>query len=110
MASTVGEVKPNKRVILKNYVTGLPKESDMEIVTAEAARLRVPYGSKAVLLKNLYLSCDPYMKFLMTKKEEPFLIPDYVPGSVYLHSILCYVPVHKLCFFVQGSWQWSSII
>nr|KYP76633.1 putative NADP-dependent oxidoreductase P1 [Cajanus cajan] len=29
--------------------------------------LKLPEGSKEVLLKNLYLSCDPYMRLIMTK-------------------------------------------
>uniref|UniRef100_A0A0D9XXX5 Oxidoreductase N-terminal domain-containing protein n=1 Tax=Leersia perrieri TaxID=77586 RepID=A0A0D9XXX5_9ORYZ len=50
-------VVSNKRVILKRYVqTGIPSEDDME-----APMLAVPAGSTAVVVKNLYLSCDPIM-------------------------------------------------
>ncbi|KAL5063045.1 hypothetical protein RYX36_024782 [Vicia faba] len=57
----------NKQVILTDYVTGLPKESDMNIVD-NSITLKIPEGSNdLVLLKNLYLSCDPYMRILMTK-------------------------------------------
>ncbi|XP_020253026.1 2-alkenal reductase (NADP(+)-dependent)-like [Asparagus officinalis] len=77
----VGELKPNKKVILKNYVNGFPKESDMEIVRTETVRLKVAEGSKAVLLKNLYLSCDPYIRNSMSKHEEANYVPDFVPGS-----------------------------
>lgn len=79
--SRVGEVKPNKKVILKNYVSGSPKESDMEFVSTETVRLKVPEGSNAILLKNLYLSCDPYMMNLMSKHEEASYIPDFVLGQ-----------------------------
>ena len=78
----VGEVRPNKRVILKNYVSGFPKESDMEIVTTETVRLNVPEGSNAVLLKNLYLSCDPYMRSRMSRHDDPSYVADFAPGSV----------------------------
>ncbi|MED6223338.1 hypothetical protein PIB30_073030 [Stylosanthes scabra] len=65
----MAEVVRNKRVILRNYVTGFPKESDMEVVEGTVT-LKVPEGSKEVLLKNLYLSCDPFMRNLMNKPQE----------------------------------------
>ena len=64
MASVVGEEVSNKQVIFKDYFTGFPKESDM-YVTTSTIKLKVLEGSNAVLLKNLYLSCDPYMRILM---------------------------------------------
>ncbi|XP_061993895.1 NADPH-dependent oxidoreductase 2-alkenal reductase-like [Rosa rugosa] len=52
----------NKQVILKKYVSaGLPKESDMAVVTT-TTKLKLPEGSGGVLVKNLYFSCDPYMR------------------------------------------------
>jgi NADPH-dependent curcumin reductase CurA len=71
----------NKRVILKQFVTGFPTEDDMELVTA-TVRLTVPPGSAAVIVKNLYLSCDPYMRSRMTRHKEPSYVPDFVPGEV----------------------------
>ncbi|MFS8031532.1 putative oxidoreductase [Helianthus anomalus] len=50
----------NKQITLKDYVNGFPKESDMPI-TYSTINLKLPEGSNAVLVKNLYLSCDPYM-------------------------------------------------
>ncbi|XP_062204149.1 2-alkenal reductase (NADP(+)-dependent)-like [Phragmites australis] len=80
-AAAEGQEVPNKRVILKRYVTGHLTEDDMEVVTG-AARLAVPPGSAAVVLKNLYVSCDPYMRGRMTKHETPSYVPDFVPGEV----------------------------
>lgn len=75
------------KVVLKNYVTGNAKESDLEVVAATANELKVPEGSKdAIVLKNLYLSCDPYMRGRMTKHEPPSDFPDFVPGQVYIQS------------------------
>ncbi|XP_052137769.1 2-alkenal reductase (NADP(+)-dependent)-like [Oryza glaberrima] len=75
-------VVTNRRVILKRYVqTGLPSEDDMEVVTAKTT-LAVPAGSEAVMVKNLYVSCDPYMRGRMTRHEVPSYVPDYVPGEV----------------------------
>ncbi|KAK0608742.1 hypothetical protein LWI29_035275 [Acer saccharum] len=57
----------NKQVILKDYVSGCPEESDMH-VNIVAVTLKVPEGFNGVLVKNLYLSCDPYMGGRMKNK------------------------------------------
>ncbi|CAL0305978.1 unnamed protein product [Lupinus luteus] len=76
----MAEVK-NKQVILRDYVTGFPKESDLNIVESTIT-LNLPEGSNDVLLKNLYLSCDPYMRILMNKDLPPELSTrSYSPGS-----------------------------
>ncbi|BAF29452.1 2-alkenal reductase (NADP(+)-dependent) [Oryza sativa Japonica Group] len=73
----------NKRVILKRYVTGLLSEDDMEVVTTEVPPLAVvPAGSEAVVVKNLYVSCDPYMRNRMTRHEVPSYVSDFIPGEV----------------------------
>ncbi|KAJ1255836.1 hypothetical protein BS78_K153500 [Paspalum vaginatum] len=54
-------VVPNKKVVLRRHVTGFPSKEDMEIVV-DTVSLRVPEGQTAVLIKNLYLSCDPWMR------------------------------------------------
>ncbi|PKA64274.1 NADP-dependent alkenal double bond reductase P2 [Apostasia shenzhenica] len=71
----------NKKVLLKHYITGFPKESDMEVVTGTIT-LNAPEGSKAVAVKNLYLSCDPYIRNRMTKHDEPSYVPYFIPGEV----------------------------
>ena len=73
----------NKKVVLRDYVSGFPKESDMNIVE-ETITLKVPEGSSEVLLKNLYLSCDPYMRNLMNNPEGLENSRNYTPGSVSL--------------------------
>ncbi|XP_039132944.1 2-alkenal reductase (NADP(+)-dependent)-like [Dioscorea cayenensis subsp. rotundata] len=78
-----GEViKNNKKVLLKKYVSGFPQESDLEVVTNETILLKVPQGSKAVLVKNLYLSCDPFLRVLMSKFAEAHYIEPFHPGTV----------------------------
>ncbi|CAI0417953.1 unnamed protein product [Linum tenue] len=62
MASDKELVQQNKQVVLKEYVAaGFPKESHFGVTTA-AINLKVPDGSNAVAFKNLFLSCDPYMR------------------------------------------------
>ena len=80
MASVVGEEVSNKQVIFKDYFTGFPKESDMYLTTS-TIKLKVPEGSNGVLLKNLYLSCDPVMRILM-QRVVPKGFSNYTPGSV----------------------------
>ncbi|CAL5414204.1 unnamed protein product [Camellia sinensis] len=78
--AAVGEEVSNKQIILKEYVSGFPKESDMVMKTG-TIRLKLPEDSKnAILVKNLYLSCDPYMRSRMRKSEENYVEP-FTPGS-----------------------------
>ncbi|KAD5803568.1 hypothetical protein E3N88_14928 [Mikania micrantha] len=80
----MAEVK-NKQIILKHYINGSPKESDMLLVTSTSINLNLPEASNAVLLKNLYLSCDPYMRSRMTELVGSY-IDSFTPGSVGLIS------------------------
>ncbi|XP_050256981.1 2-alkenal reductase (NADP(+)-dependent)-like isoform X8 [Quercus robur] len=59
----------NKQVILKNYVTGSPKESDMYVSSNGTIKLNVPEGTNGVVVKNLYMSCDPYILIQMKKPD-----------------------------------------
>ncbi|KAK6138699.1 hypothetical protein DH2020_027561 [Rehmannia glutinosa] len=71
----------NKQVVLKHYVTGFPKESDLFLKTA-TVELKIPHGCNgAVLVKNLYLSCDPYLINHM-KKVEGNYADSFTPGSL----------------------------
>ena len=83
MAASVGKEVSNKQLILKDYVTGAPKESDMYVKTS-TIKLEIPNGSKAVLLKNLYLSCDPVMRIRMNRAEDS-IFTSYTPGLVSLY-------------------------
>ncbi|XVE80823.1 hypothetical protein DITRI_Ditri15bG0011500 [Diplodiscus trichospermus] len=73
-------VVSNKQVVLKDHITGFPKESDMAIISNNV-KLKVPACSKAILVKNLYLSCDPYMLLLMRNQGSEIFVP-YTPGSL----------------------------
>ncbi|GMH08758.1 hypothetical protein Nepgr_010598 [Nepenthes gracilis] len=72
----------NKQVVLKNYVIGSPKESDMEVRIIKM-RLKISEGSNAVLVKNLYLSCDPYMAGRMRNPDSDHrsFVESFLPGS-----------------------------
>ncbi|KAI4356164.1 hypothetical protein L6164_000207 [Bauhinia variegata] len=64
----------------EDIVTGCPKESDMEVVEGSIT-LKLPEGSNEVLIKNLYLSADPYMRILMSERESPQSLASYTIGS-----------------------------
>ncbi|KAM0052644.1 putative oxidoreductase [Helianthus debilis subsp. tardiflorus] len=70
----------NKQIILKDYVNGFPKESDMPLITSSSIHLNLPEGSNAVLLKNLYLSCDPYIRGRMSESKGSY-VDSFTPGS-----------------------------
>ncbi|KAL9260023.1 2-alkenal reductase (NADP(+)-dependent)-like protein [Drosera capensis] len=74
-------VVSNKQIILKDYVTGYPKESHMELKSSKLTGLKVPEGSDGVLVKNLYLSCDPYMRGRMARPLVASYVGAFQPGS-----------------------------
>lgn len=97
----MGEVVRNKQVIFKNYVSGFPTDADMYITTSTIS-LRLPEGSKAVLVKNLYLSCDPYMRPRMTcTTHTPSYVDSFKPGSVSPKSTS--VHYYLLIFVLSGT-------
>ncbi|KAL7085816.1 hypothetical protein ACP275_14G301300 [Erythranthe tilingii] len=77
----MAEEVSNKQIVLKEYVNGLPKESDMVLKTS-SIKLKVPEdnGNDAVLVKNLYLSCDPYMRSRMSNIVGSY-VDSFTPGS-----------------------------
>ena len=74
----------NTQVIFRDFVSGLPQESDF-IVSSSSIRLKLPEASNGVLLKTLYLSCDPFMRFLMESRPPS---TSYSPGSVISFPLL----------------------
>ncbi|KAJ7980619.1 2-alkenal reductase (NADP(+)-dependent)-like [Quillaja saponaria] len=75
----------NKQVLAKDYITGNPKQTDMYLsVTTIKPYLEVDSNNDvSVLVKNLYLSCDPYMrgvKFNTTKVQDR-LFNSFAPDS-----------------------------
>ncbi|XP_047333665.1 2-alkenal reductase (NADP(+)-dependent)-like [Impatiens glandulifera] len=70
----------NKQIILKHYVTGFPNESDLQLKTT-AIRLKIPADTpNAILVKNLYLSCDPYMRSRMSNLKGSY-VESFIVGS-----------------------------
>ncbi|GFS45893.1 zinc-binding dehydrogenase family protein [Actinidia rufa] len=108
----MGEVEEvrNKQVVLRDYIHGFPKESDMYI-TESSICLKAPQGSNGVVVKNLYLSCDPYMQLLM-KITQGHGAP-FTPGSVITGYGVAKVldsghPNLKTGDFVWGTTGWEE--
>uniref|UniRef100_A0A0E0BQJ9 Enoyl reductase (ER) domain-containing protein n=1 Tax=Oryza glumipatula TaxID=40148 RepID=A0A0E0BQJ9_9ORYZ len=106
----------NKRVILKRYLTACEigqLGDEMEVVTAEAVPLSVPAGSSAMLMKNLYISCDLYLRNRMIRHEVPTYISDFVPGEVVTsHGVMKVISSGHLDFkagdLVSGMTGWEE--
>ncbi|KAI3712490.1 hypothetical protein L1987_71047 [Smallanthus sonchifolius] len=73
--------RDNKQIVLKSYINGSPLETDMELKLGNRIKVEAPKGSNGVLVKNLYLSCDPYMRGRMLDFHDSY-IPPFSPGSV----------------------------
>ncbi|GLT45429.1 hypothetical protein SLA2020_192600 [Shorea laevis] len=74
----------NRRVLLNNYVRGYPKVTDFRLDDSAEVHLSITDGAVAVLLKNLYLSCDPYMRHRMSNSvtHPGTIIHSFSPDSV----------------------------
>ncbi|NP_001242819.1 NADP-dependent alkenal double bond reductase P2-like [Glycine max] len=103
----------NKRVLFKGYIDGVPKETDMELkVDSHIALKPPPQGSSAILVKNLYLSCDPYMRGRMRDFHGSY-IPPFLPAqalegfgvSKVIHSDN---PNYKPGDFITGFTGWEE--
>nr|QZX44683.1 pulegone reductase 1 [Mentha longifolia] len=70
----------NKHIVLNNYVNGSLKESDLSLRTS-TIYMEIPDGCNgAVLVKNLYLSVNPYLILRMGKLDIP-QFDSILPGS-----------------------------
>ncbi|CAK9309250.1 unnamed protein product [Citrullus colocynthis] len=74
------EVIPNTQVVAKHNVPGIPKETDF-YVRNETIALELDQGSNSLLVKNLYLSCDPYMRGIKEQGVEEDRPSFFTPNS-----------------------------
>ncbi|XP_010512261.1 PREDICTED: NADP-dependent alkenal double bond reductase P1-like [Camelina sativa] len=102
----------NKQVILRNYVKGIPKESDLMIVTAsDIMEIKVKPGSGAILVKNLYLSCDPYIGIFMREPtpSTSALWDAFVPGKPIAGFGVSKVITSDNPGFAKGDFVWGIV-
>lgn len=78
----LGQVVRNQKVILRDYAYGKVTESDMEVREGKIClQLKSDKNNNDVLVKNLYLSPDPYMRSRMKGVTDSY-IPPFTPGEV----------------------------
>ncbi|KAM0915252.1 hypothetical protein ACQ4PT_010960 [Festuca glaucescens] len=78
----MAEQLKSRRVILKEYVEGYPQEEHMEFLPAADVDQAAAAEDGSVLVKNLYLSCDPYMRPKMSRPlGQSSYTSAFVPGS-----------------------------
>ncbi|XP_023738469.1 2-alkenal reductase (NADP(+)-dependent) [Lactuca sativa] len=99
----------NQKVVLKDYINGFPKESDLLLESSGTVDLKLPQGSNGVLVKNLYLSCDPCMLCQMGKTQSRYF-QSYTPGS----PIIGYGRVARVVDsansnFKEGELVWAGV-
>uniref|UniRef100_A0ACD5VYV1 Uncharacterized protein n=1 Tax=Avena sativa TaxID=4498 RepID=A0ACD5VYV1_AVESA len=72
----------SRRVVLKEYVEGYPTEEHMELLPAADVDEAAAAAEGSVLVKNLYLSCDPYMRPKMSRPVgQSSYTSAFVPGA-----------------------------
>jgi NADPH-dependent curcumin reductase CurA len=99
----IEEQVSNKQVLATDYITGNPKQTDMYLKTSTIS-LQLPFldASEAVLVKNLVLSCDPYMRGTKrTDRNNLFysFSPDSVSTQLML-SFFFFFPSFVLIYFI----------
>ncbi|GAB4855912.1 hypothetical protein Ancab_024552 [Ancistrocladus abbreviatus] len=102
--------RPNKKVLLKNPIKGYPKESDfaLEFERSDCSRGR----GGITVVKNLYLSCDPYMRHRMsnhTTQQQPgtVLSTVFTSGSVLKGYGVAEVVESANPDFKEGDFVWG---
>ncbi|XP_038696921.1 2-alkenal reductase (NADP(+)-dependent)-like [Tripterygium wilfordii] len=73
----------NRYITIKNHIDGVPKESDFELKAAPLV-LSVKPGSNDIIVKNLYVSIDPYqinrMKCQSSTQKHVDIAGAIIPG------------------------------
>ncbi|TVU15392.1 hypothetical protein EJB05_38911, partial [Eragrostis curvula] len=103
----------NKKIVLKSYVKGSPKETDMEVVATGTAPSKLPEGSAAgsILVKNIYLSCDPYMRGRMSRPctyIDEFVLGEAMAGFGVSKVLDSSHPEFKAGDYVWGITGWEE--
>lgn len=80
----------NRYITIKTHIDGEPKESDFELRTL-ALDISVDPGSNDIIVKNLYVSIDPYqlnrMKSFSSSQKAIGFAAAITPGEVSCHTI-----------------------
>ena len=102
----------NNKVILKNRPVGMPNIDNFQLVEEEVSNIN--YGE--VLIKNIWLSLDPYMRGRMSDAKsyaQPIKIGDVITGGAVGEIISSKCEKFKKGDIVEGfslGWQKYSVI
>ncbi|KAF7813054.1 2-alkenal reductase (NADP(+)-dependent)-like [Senna tora] len=103
----VEEKVRNKKVVAKDYISGNPKETDMYLTTSSTISLKLPSDlSNSVLVKNLYLSCDPFMRGTKISDRNR-LFNTFAPDAVITGYGVCKVLDSSHPNFKSGDLVWG---
>ncbi|KAL4325556.1 hypothetical protein GQ457_11G005590 [Hibiscus cannabinus] len=101
----------NKQVVLQRYIEEAPRETDMAMGRGKI-ELKAPKGSAALLVKNLYLSCDPYMRGRMRDFHgsyiPPFVLSQPIEGFGVAKVVDSDNPDFKAGDFISGLTGWEE--
>jgi NADPH-dependent curcumin reductase CurA len=98
----------SKEVRLKSRPAGLPQESDFEVAAVEVA----PPGDGEVVVRNLWMSVDPYMRGRMTERKSyvpPFQIGKPLEGGAVGQVVESRSPALAVGQFVISMFGWREV-
>ncbi|KAK4566288.1 hypothetical protein RGQ29_002505 [Quercus rubra] len=78
-------------------------------VKTSTIKLEIPNGSKAVLLKNLYLSCDPDMRIRINRAEDS-IFTFYTPSSALSGHGVAKVLDSRHPDYKEGNFVWGPAV
>ncbi|KAL4192829.1 hypothetical protein AMTRI_Chr06g173960 [Amborella trichopoda] len=109
----------NKQMIFRNFITGLPKETDMELRTSKIS-LKVVESFRALILKNLHLSCFGISKVVESdhpdfqkpnrlRKIDPRGLPlSYYLGHLGIPGFMAYAGFYGVFSLKKGEFVFVS--
>ncbi|XP_059301977.1 2-alkenal reductase (NADP(+)-dependent)-like [Lycium ferocissimum] len=107
----MGKKYANKQVLLKSYVEGNPSEDDFELKMSYTSS-HIPHGSNAVFLKNIYLACDPALRFRLSAddlSDNIDLLKSFNLGSVIEGFGVAKVIKSTIPDFEEGNYVWGVV-
>ena len=97
----------SKEIRLKARPVGMPKDSDFELATTEAKKP----GAGEVLVRNIWMTVDPYMRGRMMDRESyvpPFQIGQVLQGGAVGQVVESNSDKLKAGDYVQSMWGWRE--
>ncbi|MFZ3035474.1 MAG: NADP-dependent oxidoreductase [Parvibaculum sp.] len=97
----------SKEIRLKARPVGMPKDSDFELATTE---VKQP-GAGEVLVRNIWMTVDPYMRGRMMDRESyvpPFQIGEVLQGGAIGQVVESKSDKLKVGDYVQSMWGWRE--